>query len=49
VNLGELISGTHYRGDFEKKVSEIIKIAKEADILLFIDEFHNIKGMGKSE
>ncbi|MDR2540678.1 MAG: AAA family ATPase [Candidatus Peribacteria bacterium] len=49
VNLGELISGSKFRGEFEERVSALIQEAKKPEVLLFIDEFHNINGAGKSE
>jgi ATP-dependent Clp protease ATP-binding subunit ClpB len=51
INLGSLLAGTKFRGEFEDKVSQIIKTVKASDgkIVLFIDEFHNVAGAGKSE
>lgn len=48
IDTGALISGTKYRGDLEKRVTEILKEAKaQGNVVLFIDEMHNIIGMGK--
>jgi ATP-dependent Clp protease ATP-binding subunit ClpA len=43
INLGELLSDSQYRGQFEQKVSALLKEAANPDVLLFIDEIHNIK------
>ena len=43
-------AGTKYRGDFEKRISDIINEAKNMDnVVLFIDEIHTIVGAGSSE
>lgn len=44
-----MISGSKFRGEFEERVSALIQEAKKPEVLLFIDEFHNINGAGKSE
>lgn len=50
LNLNKLIAGTKYRGDFEKRVEEIIEhLVKDGNIILYIDEIHNILGAGNSE
>jgi ATP-dependent Clp protease ATP-binding subunit ClpB len=51
INLGSLLAGTKFRGEFEDKINHLIKTVKESQgkILLFIDEFHNVAGAGKSE
>lgn len=47
INLGEIIGGTKYRGDFEERLSGIIEEAqKDKNVILFIDELHNIVGAG---
>jgi ATP-dependent Clp protease ATP-binding subunit ClpA len=43
INLGELLSDSQYRGQFEQKVSTLLKEAANPEVLLFIDEIHNIK------
>jgi len=49
LNLSVLVAGTKYRGDFEKRLEEIIKEASNnKDIVLFIDEFHIVVGLGRS-
>ena len=50
IDLGQLISGTKYRGQFEERLKEILKEATENEnIILFIDEIHTIIGAGSSE
>jgi len=51
VNLWSLVSWTKFRGEYEDKVSSIIKTVKESkgNIILFIDEFHNVVWAGKAE
>ena len=47
LDLGSVVAGTKYRGDFEKRLKTIInEIASNPDIILFIDEFHTIVGAG---
>ena len=47
LDLGSVVAGTKYRGDFEKRLKAIInKVAEDPDIILFIDEFHTIVGAG---
>lgn len=49
LNLGSLVAGTHFRGDFEKRLNKFMDIVKKhPDVILFIDEFHNIMGAGSS-
>ncbi|MEG2457290.1 MAG: ATP-dependent Clp protease ATP-binding subunit [Bacilli bacterium] len=50
LNLSDVISGTKYRGEFEEKMSKIIKeIESNSDIILFIDEIHTLVGAGGAE
>ena len=50
INLASIISGTKYRGEFEEKMSKIIKeLEKNDQIILFIDEIHTIVGAGGAE
>lgn len=50
VSIASLVSGTKYRGEFEERVTSIIKELEEHDeILLFIDEIHTIMGAGGAE
>ena len=49
LDLGSLIAGTIYRGEFEARLKQIIDAIKNDDnIILFIDEIHNIMGAGSS-
>ena len=51
LNLGSVIAGTKYRGEFEQRFDDIIKEASESesDVILFIDEIHTIVGAGSAE
>lgn len=50
LSLSSIVSGTKYRGEFEEKLRKIIDKVKEMDnIILFIDEIHNIIGAGGAE
>ncbi|QIL84637.1 ATP-dependent Clp protease ATP-binding subunit ClpA [Vibrio sp. HDW18] len=47
LDIGSLLAGTKYRGDFEKRFKSILKqLEKEQDAILFIDEIHTIIGAG---
>jgi len=47
LDLGGLLAGTKYRGDFEKRLKAILKeLEKDPDAILFIDEIHTIIGAG---
>ena len=49
LDLGSLIAGTQYRGDFEKRFKTVMKgIAAEKGAILYIDEIHNIVGAGQT-
>lgn len=50
LSLAGIVSGTKYRGEFEEKLKKIIDKVKEMDnVILFIDEIHNIIGAGGAE
>ena len=47
LDMGSLIAGTKYRGDFEKKLKAVIKeVVRKKNIILFIDEIHTVVGAG---
>ncbi len=47
LDLTNLVAGTTYRGDFESRVQEILEeLAEQPNIILFIDEIHNLVGAG---
>lgn len=49
INLSALIAGTKFRGDFEERIIQMIDEAtKNKDVILFIDEIHNIIGAGSA-
>lgn len=50
LHLNSLVAGTKYRGDFEEKIQNLIKVLeKHPNVILFIDEIHQMIGAGKSE
>ncbi len=50
LNMGNLIAGTKYRGEFEERMRKLLKELREAgDIIIFIDEIHTIIGAGGAE
>jgi ATP-dependent Clp protease ATP-binding subunit ClpA len=48
LNIGALLAGTKYRGDFEKRVMGLMKQMKNPKFIVFIDEIHTILGAGSS-
>ncbi|OEU18524.1 AAA_2-domain-containing protein [Fragilariopsis cylindrus CCMP1102] len=46
IELAGLVAGTSNRGDFERKMKNLIKEASENNVILFIDEIHNLVGTG---
>ena len=50
LDLGALVAGSRYRGDFEERLKKVVKeIRNRGDIVLFIDELHTLVGAGAAE
>ena len=50
LDLTCMVAGTKYRGDFEERIKNIIdEVVEDSNIILFIDELHNIVGAGSAE
>jgi len=51
LDLGALVAGAKYRGEFEERLKAVLREVKESEgqIILFIDEIHNIVGAGRAE
>src|SRR3712207_143256 len=50
LDLAALVAGSKYRGEFEERLRKVMKeITQRGDIILFIDELHNLVGAGAAE
>jgi len=50
LSMACLVAGTKYRGEFEERLQRVLKEAKEhAQVVLFLDEIHNLVGAGRAE
>lgn len=50
LNMGNLVAGTKYRGEFEDRMKKILdEIAKDGKVILFVDEMHTLIGAGGAE
>ena len=50
LDLGSLVAGSRYRGDFEERLKKVLKeIRTRGDIIMFIDEIHTLVGAGAAE
>lgn len=50
LNMGNVVAGTKYRGEFEERMKKIIQeVIDEGDVILFIDEIHTMVGAGGAE
>lgn len=49
MDMGTMVAGTQFRGDFEKRMKQVMEgLAAEGNVILYIDEIHNLVGAGRS-
>ena len=50
IDLGALVAGTRFRGDFEERIKRVLKeVQKQKNVLIFLDEIHTMVGAGAAE
>ena len=50
LDMGAVVAGTKYRGEFEERMKKILdEVYREQDVILFIDELHTLIGAGGAE
>lgn len=51
LEMGSLMAGTKYRGDFEERIQNLLKFVKSkaGEVILFIDELHQLVGAGRTD
>ena len=50
LNIGNLVAGTKYRGEFEERMRKLVKEVRDSkDVIVFIDEIHTLVGAGGAE
>lgn len=49
IDLGAMVAGTRYRGDFEERIKALMKEASGGNVILFLDEIHSVLGTGSGE
>ncbi len=50
IDLGAMVAGTRYRGDFEERMKKVLKeIKKRGNVIIFLDEIHTVVGAGAAE
>ena len=48
MDLGTMLAGTQFRGDFEKRIKQVMEgVRKEGNVIVYIDEIHNLVGAGR--
>ena len=48
MDLGTMLAGTQFRGDFEKRIKQVMEgVQKEGNVIVYIDEIHNLVGAGR--